>query len=366
MSGNNRTVVLMGSTGSGKSAAANALRGEQLFKESDSSISVTKAHQVEEFDVEDLHFKVVDTVGLGDTELSEQEVLFMLADACYSVKEGLHQVLFVTRGRFTVKEIEVYNLLRTVIFNNEVARFVTIVRTNFGRFENPDDCHQDIEKLRNGARSEILQSCNYRVVHIDNPEDDNKKREKSRRKLLTHLRNCRDVYRPRELHEIVESIKGYMEEKTRLEREVGQLQADIELRNQEIKDLATKMTESEKKGQEMIRNMIEQQKQQEARHQGDIAEMRKAKQEMEVAIERERVRIQEEIQRERERAQQEIARKEQETAMLRRQEELTRELIEEQKKAAAAEVRAAQAERDRAIMASQRNDDDDDGWCSVM
>jgi shikimate kinase len=53
-----RTVIIIGRTGAGKSAVANALAGKRLFNESDSSISVTKGYQLEEFVVEDMRVQV--------------------------------------------------------------------------------------------------------------------------------------------------------------------------------------------------------------------------------------------------------------------------------------------------------------------
>jgi len=42
-----RTVLVLGSTGRGKSALCNVIAGSDLFQEGDSSISVTRQHQVE-------------------------------------------------------------------------------------------------------------------------------------------------------------------------------------------------------------------------------------------------------------------------------------------------------------------------------
>ena len=75
-----RTVVFIGRTGSGKSTCANALAGQtDLFKESDGSVSETKnidaklvplIWQTHQYTV-----KIVDTIGIGDTNLPPDEVL---------------------------------------------------------------------------------------------------------------------------------------------------------------------------------------------------------------------------------------------------------------------------------------------------
>ena len=45
------------------------------------------------------------------------------------------------------EEIEAYNLLKQIIFDNEVNRFTTIVRTNFPEFYDEDRCREDRQTL---------------------------------------------------------------------------------------------------------------------------------------------------------------------------------------------------------------------------
>jgi len=373
---NNRTVIIIGSTGGGKSALANVLAGENRFREDEGSVSVTKFHQVEEVYVNNgenvLHIKIIDTVGLGDTSLSEQEVLFRLADACYAVREGLNRVFFVTRGRFSAKEMEVYNIMRTVIFTNEITQFVTIVRTNYSRFEDVNACRADIELLR-GEKStlaEILASCGNSMIHVNNPAtEDNPRaaqfRERSRNKLLTHLYQSQAVYRPPELAAIVRSIEGYMEEKTKLERENEQIKQEIERQQQAIGNLTTQMAESDLRARETIDKMMENQRQLLAQHKTDVESMNNQKKEMEAQFNRERERIREELERRR-----------QEEERFRQQQEAIQAQIAKEREQAAAQMREmiAAQERERVqsqaqiqqLIASQQryDDDDDDSFCS--
>src|ERR1043165_3972236 len=99
-------------TGSGKSTLANVLSGTDKFKESHSFLSQTKAIQAEEFEYKGYKYRVIDTIGIGDTKLIPQEVLTRVSEACEKVSSGLNQILFVTRGKFTQEEIEAYNLPR--------------------------------------------------------------------------------------------------------------------------------------------------------------------------------------------------------------------------------------------------------------
>ena len=112
-----RTVLLLGSTGNGKSTIGNVIGGNNLFKEGEDGVSETRNIDIKTFTVEDedIEYKIIDTIGIGDTRFSERDVLVKIADAADAIKDGLNQVFFVTSGRFTSKEIRAYNIIRKVI-----------------------------------------------------------------------------------------------------------------------------------------------------------------------------------------------------------------------------------------------------------
>lgn len=143
--------MLIGRTGSGKSTLANVLMGTDKFVESARSTSVTKNVEegVVEVDInedgsEKVKYRVIDTIGIGDTKLTPIGVLTKLAEMAGRVKrEGLSQILFVTRGRFSKEEIEAYDLLSSIIFDKEVLKYTTIVRAGFPEFEDQEVCDED-------------------------------------------------------------------------------------------------------------------------------------------------------------------------------------------------------------------------------
>src|SRR4051794_19111941 len=98
-----KNILLIGRTGSGKSTLANVLMGKDKFNVSSGSVSETKNIEegVFEFDLkkdgsEKIKYRVIDTIGLGDTNMTPIGVLTRLAEMAGRVKrEGLNQILFV-------------------------------------------------------------------------------------------------------------------------------------------------------------------------------------------------------------------------------------------------------------------------------
>ncbi|CAG8596108.1 6974_t:CDS:2 [Paraglomus brasilianum] len=235
-----KKILLIGRSGRGKSTLANVLLNknnnfEEIFKESSRSVSETKKIQFEQFEEDGTNYLVIDTPGIGDTKMSDSEVLDIIAEAVYRAKDGISQVLFVVGGRFDQSEMATYNLLRTIIFDEHITNHTTIARTRFANFRSGKECQEDIRLMREAAQekkselenqiadnekkmqsisshdeqyqkllieteklkkelkstlSEIIESCQGRVVHVDNPpvgirgisEEDSKSNKKKREK----------------------------------------------------------------------------------------------------------------------------------------------------------------------------------------
>src|SRR3954447_3625035 len=146
-----KNILLIGRSGRGKSTLANVIVNiENKFKESEKSISETRNVQYEKFEDKENNIKylVVDTPGIGDTKMSDNEILDIIAEAVYLVKDGVNQVFFVIGSRFDEYEMATYNLLRTTIFDENIAKHTTITRTNFTDFKEKEKCKDDISSMK--------------------------------------------------------------------------------------------------------------------------------------------------------------------------------------------------------------------------
>ncbi|XP_062506812.1 uncharacterized protein LOC134183332 [Corticium candelabrum] len=217
-----RTVVFIGRTGAGKSTCANALASAILFPESDQSVSETKFIESRTVNIDGANsryrVKIVDTIGIGDTDLEEDEVLKRLASACYECREGINAVFFVTGGRFTQEEADAWDVIWKVLFSPAIVDHTTIVRTRFPKFLDPTAVKSDCDRLKaqKVAGKKIIEQIKE-IIHVDNPPQQypgwEETRQKSRATLLTHLDHCEAVYKPQKLDEINKRISEHVEKK---------------------------------------------------------------------------------------------------------------------------------------------------------
>eukprot|EP00117_Sycon_ciliatum_P041289 scpid66363/ scgid30229/ Putative protein PHLOEM PROTEIN 2-LIKE A3 len=217
-----RRIVLIGRTGSGKSTLCNVLAGgeEIHFHEEDSAKSVTQTVKSQRFPIKygekTLTFDLIDTIGFGDTGLSTEKVLEELANLAVVCKGGIHQVIFVTNGRFTDVERECLDLVQNVVFARSILPYMCVVRTRSDDFQNEETVAR-MKSVMQGM-SNLLKEVDHFFL-VDNPSltarDKRKQhtlmRQASRKKILAHLaENCTETFNPPKLVEIVQNIEGHV------------------------------------------------------------------------------------------------------------------------------------------------------------
>src|SRR5205814_1560424 len=90
---------------------------------------------------------------------------------------GVSQVFFVVSKRFDEYEMATYNLLRTIIFDENITKHTTIVRTNFADFRSKEERKKDINSMKGESqakKSELKEKIDTKKKELEKFSSDSR------------------------------------------------------------------------------------------------------------------------------------------------------------------------------------------------